>query len=186
MAELMAKAIDVNGGLTCKEARLLTAGVVPGGPGRLLSQVARLSPADRDLTARAIAAARTEDVRAAREMAQRIQYQWTTAKLAAAETLSDDDARNIKFAMRVPWQERVLASSGLSSTTNMSPGEMGAGRVDRRRFGLMVFYNSQDARVQGFKALIKTAVHHGLHYSANLIKEETLERFTLHWVAVLG
>lgn len=50
----------------------------------------------------------------------------------------------------------------------------------------MVFYNSEDARILGFKTLIKTAVHHGLHYSANLIKEETLERFTLHWVAVLG
>lgn len=74
IAELMAKAIDVNGGLTYKEARLLTAGIVPGEPGRLLSQVARLSPVDRDLTARAIAAARTEDIRAAREVAQRVQY----------------------------------------------------------------------------------------------------------------
>lgn len=67
-------AIDVNGGLTYKEARLLTAGIVPGEPGRILSQVARLSPVDRDLTARAIAAARTEDIRAAREVAQRVQY----------------------------------------------------------------------------------------------------------------
>ncbi|KAJ9316146.1 hypothetical protein DTO271D3_3722 [Paecilomyces variotii] len=50
----------------------------------------------------------------------------------------------------------------------------------------MVFYNSEDARILGFKTLIKTAVHHGSHYSANLVKEETLERFTLHWVAILG
>lgn len=186
MAELIAKAIDVNGGLTYKEARLLTAGVVQGQPGRLLSEAARLSPKDRDLTARAMAAARTEDVRAAREVAQRVQQRWTAAELAAAETLSDGDARNIKFAMRVPWQERVLASSGSSSTTDISPGEMGAGTVDTGRFGLVVFYDSEDARVLDFKTQIETAVHHGLHYSAHLVKEETFDRFTLHWVAVPG
>ncbi|KAL4995349.1 hypothetical protein BDV10DRAFT_174953 [Aspergillus recurvatus] len=88
--------------------------------------------------------------------------------------------------MRVPWQERVLASSGSNSTTDIFPCKMGAGTVDTGRFGLVVFYDAEDARVPDFKAQIETAVHHGLHYSAHLVKEETCDRFTLRWVAVPG
>ncbi|KAL1853810.1 hypothetical protein Plec18170_005202 [Paecilomyces lecythidis] len=164
----------MNGSLTYKEAHFLTAGVVDEQPGQLLRDAACLNPGNRDLMARAMAAARTEDVKAARVIAQRVQQQWMAAEPAAAETLSDEDARNIKFAMRVPWQERVLA---------MSSNEMG---VDMGRFGLVVFYNPRDAHVPDFKMEIETAVHHGLHYSPRRVKEETLNRFTLHWVAVSG
>ncbi|KKK24734.1 hypothetical protein ARAM_007176 [Aspergillus rambellii] len=186
MAELIAKAIDLNGGLTHKETHLLSAGVVPGQPGRLLSEVVRLSQEDRDLTARAMAAATTEDVRAARDIAWRIVSRWTAAELAAAETLSDDDARNIKYAMRVPWQEWGLASSSSSSTMDISSSAMGAGTVDMGCFGLVVFYNLEDARVPDFKKQIEMAVHHGLHYLAHRVKEETFDQFTLYWVAVPG
>lgn len=48
--------------LSHKEARLLTAGLVEGEPGRILSEVARLSPEDRDLKERAMHAAQLGDV----------------------------------------------------------------------------------------------------------------------------
>lgn len=96
--------------LSYKEASLLTAGIVEGQPGHILSEVARLTPEDRDLKARAMEAARTDDIRAARAVAQRVKQRWLAVELAAANALNDDDIRNIRFAMKVPWQEHVLQS----------------------------------------------------------------------------
>ncbi|KAE8319653.1 hypothetical protein BDV41DRAFT_570588 [Aspergillus transmontanensis] len=195
MDELIAKAIDSNNnnnnnndlslGLSNKEARLLTAGVVQGQSSRILSEVARLSPEDRDLKARAMEAAMTEDVWAAIEMAQRVRQRWIAVQLAAAKALSNDDIRNIQVAMKVPWQEHVLQSSstsaGDSSSGGQSLGEAGA------RFGLVVFYQKEGVgRLSEYKSQIGTAIYHGLHYSVSLIKDETRNRFTLHWVAVPG
>ncbi|KAK6838459.1 hypothetical protein RU639_000881 [Aspergillus parasiticus] len=178
MDELIAKAIDSNNnnnnnndlslGLSNKEARLLTAGVAQGQSSRILSEVARLSPEDRDLKARAMEAAMTEDVRAAIEVAQRVRQRWIAVQLTAAKALSNVDIRNIQVAMKVPWQEHSL-------------GEAGA------RFGLVVFYQEEGVgRLSEYKSQIGTAIYHGLHYSVSLIKDETRNRFTLHWVAVPG
>ncbi|KAB8240994.1 hypothetical protein BDV35DRAFT_401315 [Aspergillus flavus] len=205
MDELIAKAINSNNndnnnndlslGLSNEEARLLTAGVVQGQSGRILSEVARLSPEDRELKARAMEAARTEDVRAAIEVAQRVRQRWTAVQLAAAKALSNDDIRNIQVAMKVPWQEHVLQSSstsaGDSSSGGQNPGEAGA------RFGLVAFYQKEEEeggggggggvdRLSEYKSQIGTAIYHGLHYSVSLIKDETRNRFTLHWVVVPG
>jgi hypothetical protein len=185
MDELITKAInnssnDDDGsslsslGLSYKEASLLTAGVVKGQSGHILSEVARLSPEDRDLKAQAIEAARTDDIRAAREVAQRVGQRWLAVELAAAEALNDDDIRNIRFAMKVPWQEHVLQSS-----SNSTGG----------RFGLVIFFQKEEeeeGRLLEYKSQIGTALYHGLHYSSRLIKDETRDRFTLHWVAVPG
>ncbi|PIG89569.1 hypothetical protein AARAC_003185 [Aspergillus arachidicola] len=99
--------------------------------------------------------------------------------------LSNDDIRNIQVAMEVPWQEHVLQSSststGDSSSGGQSLGEAGA------RFGLVVFYQEEGVgRLSEYKSQIETAIYHGLHYSVSLIKDETRNRFTLHWVAVPG
>ncbi|KNG83795.1 hypothetical protein ANOM_007379 [Aspergillus nomiae NRRL 13137] len=147
--------------------------------GRILSEVARLSPEDRDLKARAIEAARTDDIRAARKVAQTVQQRWREVELAAAKALNDDDTRNIRFAMKVPWQEHVLQSVSAPAR----PGEAGG------RFGLVVFFPKEEeegGRLPEYKSLIGTAVYHGLHYSPTLIKDETRDRFTLHWAAVPG
>ncbi|KAF5859837.1 hypothetical protein ETB97_002389 [Aspergillus alliaceus] len=214
MDELIAKAINSNNnnnnedddddlslsfGLSNKEARLLTASVVQGQSGRILSEVAHLSPEERDLKARAMEAARTDDVSAAIEVAQRVRHRWTGVQLAAAKALSNDDIRNIQVAMKVPWQEHVLQSSSTSagdsssdpssssSSSGQGPGEAGA------RFGLVVFHQQEEeeeeeevGRLSKYKSQIRTAIYHGLHYSVLLIKNETRNRFTLHWVAVPG
>ncbi|KAB8229899.1 uncharacterized protein BDW43DRAFT_321770 [Aspergillus alliaceus] len=213
MDELIAKAINSNNnnnndddddylslsfGLSNKEARLLTAGVVQGQSGRILSEVARLSPEERDLKARAMEAARTDDVSAAIEVAQRVRQRWTAVQLAAAKALSNDDIRNIQVALKVPWQEHVLQSSSTSAgdsssdpSSSSSFGGQGPGEAGDR-FGLVVFHQQEEeeeeeiGRLSEYKSQIRTAIYHGLHYSVSLIKDETRNRFTLHWVAVPG
>ncbi|GKZ34235.1 hypothetical protein AbraIFM66950_004420 [Aspergillus brasiliensis] len=100
MGELVAKAINSSSlGLSYKEASLLTTGVlVEGQSGHILSEVARLSSEDRDLKARAMEAATTDDIRAAREVAQRVKQRWLEVELAAAEALNDDGIKNIRFS----------------------------------------------------------------------------------------
>ncbi|KAL6231889.1 hypothetical protein BDW75DRAFT_233224 [Aspergillus navahoensis] len=195
MGELVTKAINSsnnNGndndgfplsslGLSYKEASLLTAGV------------ARLSPEDWDLKARAMEAATTDDIRAAREVAQRVQQRWLEVELAAAKALNNDDIKNIWFTMKVPWQEHVLQSSSASARdsapgSDSGPGGQGPGEAGGC-FGLVVFYPKEEeegGRLPEYKSLIGTAVYHGLHYSPTLIKDETRDRFTLHWMAVPG
>ncbi|KAB8205700.1 hypothetical protein BDV34DRAFT_235067 [Aspergillus parasiticus] len=158
-------------GLSNKEARLLTAGVVQGQLGRILSEVARFSSEDQYLKARAMEAARTDDIRAAIEVAQRAWQRWT--------------AVNIQVAMKVPWQEHVLQSSSTSvgnsssdpsfssTSSGQGPGEAGA------RFGLVVFYQEEEeevGRLSEYKSQIGTAIYHGLHYSVSLIKDKTRDR----------
>jgi hypothetical protein len=60
-------------------------------------------------------AARTDDIRAAREVAQKVQQRWLAVELAAAQSLNDDDIMNSRFAMKVPWQEHVLQSTSNST-----------------------------------------------------------------------
>lgn len=165
MSELIAKAIHNGDALTYNEAHLMTGGVVRNQAGRLLAERARLSAADRDLTHRAAAAAMTEEMKAARTSAQAIQHRWNTAQNAAAEALSDDDIRNIRYAMRVPWQEHVL------------------GFPEGTVCGLVLFYMDVP-EWPVLKAQIETAIYHGLHYEARLMDEAAIAKFTLHWVAV--
>lgn len=178
--------------LSYKEASLLTAGVVKGQSGHILSEVVvHLSPEDRELKARAMEAATTDHFRAAREAARRAMKRWSDVKRAAANAPRDDDIRDIRFAMNVPWQEHVLQSSSASAHnstpgSDSGPGGQRPGKAGGR-FGLVVFYlkeEEQRGRVPEYKSLIGTAVYHGLHYSPRLIKDETRDRFTLHWVAV--
>jgi hypothetical protein len=60
-------------------------------------------------------AARTDDIRAAGEVAQKVQQRWLVVELAAAQALNDDDIMNSRFAMKVPWQEHVLQSTSNST-----------------------------------------------------------------------
>ncbi|KAK1144343.1 hypothetical protein N8T08_005495 [Aspergillus melleus] len=181
MDELITKALNNNInnnsslGLSRKEASLLTADVVEGESGRILSEVTRLSPEDRDLRERAMRAARSVDVRAAaaREVAQSVQ-------------------QNIRVVVKVPWQEHVLQTTSATSATDSASGS-GLGKSESgARFGLVVFYPKEEDEQKGggrlaeYKFQIGTALHHTLHYSATLIKDETRDRFTLSWVTVPG
>ncbi|KAL2811008.1 hypothetical protein BJX63DRAFT_444413 [Aspergillus granulosus] len=167
--------------LSHEEARLLSAGVirvVQNQGFKILSEVARLSPEDRDLKGRAMQAATTDDIRVANQVAWRVLGQWRRAQDAATETLNADDIRNIKVASKVPWQEHALQSSSTSA-------EVGG------RFGLVVFYREKEneeaggeSRLPSYKSQIGTAIYHSLHYSPLLVKDETRTRFALHWVAV--
>lgn len=89
-------------GLSYKEASLLTAGVVKGQSGHILSEVVRLSPEYRELKARAMEAARTDHFRAAREVAQRVMQRLSDVKWAAANALNDNNITNIRFAINIP------------------------------------------------------------------------------------
>ncbi|EED21182.1 conserved hypothetical protein [Talaromyces stipitatus ATCC 10500] len=157
---------DENLILTYSEAHLLTAGVVPGQPGRLLSERARLSEADRDLSHRAAAAAVTEEMKVARETAQEVQRRWRIAQGAAIESLNDDDVRNILFAMPVPWQERVIHSTSTDGSPSIS--------------GLVVFYDPE--RTAEYKSSVEKAVCNGLHYHPMSMDDKAIARFTLYWV----
>jgi hypothetical protein len=138
-------------------------------------------------------AARTDDIRAAGEVAQKVQQRWLVVELAAAQALNDDDIMNSRFAMKVPWQEHVLQST-LNSAGGSASGSGGQGPGGR--FTLVVFFQKEEeeeeeeeeegGRLLEYKSQIGTAVYHGLHYSSRLIKDETRDRFTLHWVAVPG
>ncbi|KAJ0423895.1 hypothetical protein BJY00DRAFT_277626 [Aspergillus carlsbadensis] len=167
--------------LSHEEARLLSAGVidvVQNQGFKILSNVARLSPEDRDLKDRAMQAATTDDIRVANQVALRVLGQWRRARDAATEALNANDVRNIKLASKVPWQEHALQSSSTSA-------EVGG------RFGLVVFYHEKEneepageSRLLSYKSQIRTAIYHSLHYSPSLVKDETRTRFALHWVAV--
>ncbi|KAL3441886.1 hypothetical protein BJX65DRAFT_287948 [Aspergillus insuetus] len=160
------------------EARILTVGVAGAVQKRTLEFInewARLSPDDRDIKQRAMKAAETDDVRAARKVAAGVQKRWSDVRHAAHEALNDDDTRNIRAAMKVPWQGHVLKGGGAP-------------------FGLVVFYSEnekceeregeEEGRLAAYKSQIGTAIYHALHYPISLVKAETRARFALHWVAV--
>ncbi|KAL2811814.1 hypothetical protein BDW59DRAFT_155469 [Aspergillus cavernicola] len=129
--------------LSYEEATLLSAGVLDAVQNQgfsILSEVARLSPEDRDLKDRAMQAATTDYIRVAKEVAWRVLEQWRRARDAAEETLNGDDVRNIKVASKVPWQEYVLQSSSTSAGGSGGEGPGGAGG----RFGLVVFYHENE------------------------------------------
>ncbi|KAL5358633.1 hypothetical protein BJX96DRAFT_146906 [Aspergillus floccosus] len=138
-------------------------------------------------------AATTDDIRASREVARRVMRRWLDVELAAANVLNNDDIRNIRLAMKVPWQEHILQSSLTSARDSASGSDSGPdgqrpGEADGR-FGLVVCYPKEEeegGRLPEYKSLIGTAVYHGLHYSPRLIKDEIRGRFILHWVAVPG
>ncbi|KAL2849888.1 hypothetical protein BJY01DRAFT_233407 [Aspergillus pseudoustus] len=190
---------DDNFGLTLplseKEARLLIVGVssaVQGQTFSILSEVARLSPKDRELKELAMQAARTDDVRIAREVATDVQQRRTAVRRAAAKALDSNDIRNIKVAMKVPWQEHVLQSSSTLTTSASDSGSSFGGRQGpseaEGRFGLVVFYPENEegggGRLSEYKSQIRTAIYHSLHYSPSLVQDETRNRFALHWVIV--
>jgi hypothetical protein len=148
---------------------------------KFINEIARLSPKDRDLKKRAIEAARANDVQAARKVAVAVQKRWDDVRQAAEEVMNNEDIRNIKAAMKVPWQDHVLGSSSTAGD----------------RFGLVVFCSekegedeqgagAREGRLASYKSQIETAIYHTLHYATSLVKAETRARFALHWVAVLS
>ncbi|KAL3487407.1 hypothetical protein BJX62DRAFT_246110 [Aspergillus germanicus] len=159
------------------EAGILTVGVAGAVQKRTLEFInewARLSPGDRDLKQRAMQAATTDDVQAARKVAAGVQKRWSDVRKAAREAMNDDDMRNIKAAMKVPWQDHVLKEGD-------------------DQFGLVLFYSKDEgqdeqgtgeSRLASYKSQIETAIYHALHYPISLVKAETRARFALHWVAV--
>lgn len=182
MTELVAKAIAIhnNGSaighstgtddlvLTYKEAHHITAGVVPGQPGRLLSYRVRLSKEEQDLTHKAVAAALSEEMKIAQEVAQAVQRRWWPAQKAAIESLNDDDSRNIRYAMRIPWQDQILKSASIDGSPSVS--------------GLVVFYDPE--RTEGYRSQVEQAVFNGMHYQPMSMDDRAISRFTLHWVEV--
>jgi hypothetical protein len=103
-------------------------------------------------------------MREARANAHIVQKRGLQASSAAAKFLNDDDMRHNRLAMMVPWQEQVL-----SDTEEVC--------------GLVCFYPDRDDCAV-FKEKIETAIYHGLHFRAERLKNETIAKFTLHWVKI--
>ncbi|KAL4887862.1 hypothetical protein BDV59DRAFT_189757 [Aspergillus ambiguus] len=164
-SELVRKAIYQRDSLSYHEAASLVNGLVPGEGGRWLRYLHRLSKADQDLLHAAMEAAWTEDIREARANARVVRKRGLQASSAAAEFLNDDDIRHNMFAMKVPWQEQVLSDT------------------DSEVCGLMGFYTDGEDWA-AFQEQIKTAVGHGLRYQPDMIKDEVVGKFTLHWVPI--
>jgi hypothetical protein len=142
----------------------VTAGVVPNQAGRLLSERVRLSSEDRDLVHRANASATTEELKAARANAQTVNSRRIAAQSAALDTYTDDDIRNVRYALRVPWQQHVL---DLTETSVCG----------------LVIYFLESPGTNTFKEQIENAIYHGLHFQPQLMNEAAVDKFTLYWVA---
>lgn len=164
-SELVRKAIDQRDSLSYHEAVLLVGGFIPGEAGRWLRYRSRLSEADQYLLHAAIDMAWTEEMREARANAHAVQKQGLQASSAAAKFLNDDDMRNNRLAMIVPWQEQVLLDT------------------ESEVCGLVGFYADREDWA-AFREQIETAAYHGLHYRAGRIKGEAIAKFTLHWVPI--
>jgi hypothetical protein len=164
LSELIKKAIENGDSLTYKESVIIAAGVDSAQNERLIHEVARLSAADRELLQRARAAATTEEMKRAQENACNGMKRWETIQSKASKTLSDDDVRNIRFALRVPWQEHVLSQTQMAIC------------------GLLIFFPRNMPEWPSFKEQIDMAVYHGLHSRPQIINEEIMVKFTLHYV----
>lgn len=161
-SELITKAIQNSDSLTYKEGHLVTAGVVPNQAGRLLDERMRLSPEERDLLHRANAAATTDHLKTAKENARTVNGRRHNAKSAAMKACTNNDLRNIRYALQVPWQQHVL---DLTETSVCG----------------LVIYFLEIPETAPFKEEIKTAIYHGLHLYPNLTNDATVDKFTLYW-----
>jgi hypothetical protein len=81
-----------------------------------------------------------------------------------SKTLSDNNNQNIQFALRVPWQEHVLSQIQIAIC------------------GLLIFFPRNLPEWPSFKEQIDTAIYHRLHSTPQVINEEILAKFTLHYV----
>jgi hypothetical protein len=127
----------------------VVAGVVDGQAGRLLNERVRLGEADRDLTHKASDAATTQELKDAQANARAVDQKLSDASAAASNFLNDDDQRNIRYAMHVPWQEHVL------------------GLTEAAVCGLVIFF-SDVPEWPSYKEQIQTAVQHCLHCTKTL------------------
>jgi hypothetical protein len=98
------------------------------------------------------------------ESACNVMKRWGNIQTEASKTLSDDDVRNIRFALRVPWQEHVLSQTQMVIC------------------GLLIFFPRNTPDWQSFKEQIDMAVYHGLHSRPQVINEEIMVKCTLHYV----
>ncbi|KAJ6072970.1 hypothetical protein N7467_011055 [Penicillium canescens] len=162
-SELVRMAIDHQDSLSYDEASLLLGGLIPGEAGRWLRYRLRLSEADQDILHTAYDATWTEELEEARANANAVQKTWNQDSSAAGKFLNDDDIRHNILAMTVPWQEQVLSDT------------------ESEVCGLVGFYPDRDDWAV-FREQIETAIYHGLHYRVQRIKNETIAKFTLHWV----
>jgi hypothetical protein len=162
-SEVVSKATRNRDSLTYQEAHLVVAGVVDGQVGRLLNERVRLGEADRDLTHKASDAATTQDLKDAQANARAVDQKLSDASAAASNFLNDDDQRNIRYAMHVPWQEHVLSLTEAAVC------------------GLVIFFPDVP-EWPSYKEQIQTAVQHGLHCTKTLVKESAIAKFALHWV----
>lgn len=164
MSELIAKAIEDS--LTYNEACLLIGGLVPGQSERLIDKHARLNKADRNLTYRAMEAATTDQMKSVMAAGSRVFGRWENLATAAFSTMDDNDYRNIIFAMRIPWQEHILAQKTPNS-------------------GLVIFRTSDvddDAQFASYKQQIEAAILHGFHLIPDQINEAIISKFRVHWI----
>ncbi|KAL4881074.1 hypothetical protein BJY04DRAFT_189841 [Aspergillus karnatakaensis] len=193
MDQLVQKAISSKDNrsirLSCRELDFLTPGGARKEFGRIISEVARLSPEDRVLKGRALNAVLAHDFGDIVAVVQREKDRRRSDERAAAQTLSFHDIKNICVSTRIPWQKHVLqsnsASAGDLGTGTGSGTGPGHGDEDRR-FGLVVFYpveEEKERRFLEYKPKVEQAVHNSLNYSHSLI-DETRDLFTLHWAAV--
>lgn len=164
LSELIKRAIENGDSLTYKESVIIAAGVDSAQNERLIHEAARLSATDCELWQRARAAATTEEMKRAQENARNVMKRWGNIQSEASKTLSNDDVRNIQFALRVPWQEHVLSQTQTAIC------------------GLLIFFPRNMPEWPSFKEQIDIAVYHGLHSRPQVINEEIMAKFTLYFV----
>ncbi|EED21510.1 hypothetical protein TSTA_087460 [Talaromyces stipitatus ATCC 10500] len=98
---------------------------------------------------------------------------WWTAQSEAVKCLNDDEIRNIRYAMRVSWQERVVQSIETQSTGGSPSGSSEHG----------ICFTIPE-RTSGCKSLVERTVYNGLHCVSVVVNEKAVAGFTLHWLEV--
>ena len=160
-SELVTKAVEHSESLTSKESTLVFRGVTAG---LRLNHRLRLSEAEKDLSHKAEAAAKTEDEVIAQKNALAAEQRWRAPHSAALEALSDQDMQLVKRALHVPWQQHVIES----------------GDVNREKAvcGLVLFHPSA-VDWSAYKEKIETGVLHGFSLHRSLVKAPIQAGFTL-------
>lgn len=160
-SQLVTKAVEHSESLTFKESTIVFRGVTAG---LSFGHRMRLSEAEKDLSHRAEAAAKTEDEVVAQKNALAAQQRWRVPQSAALKAFTSQDMQLVKKALHVPWQQHVIESGDVNR--------------DKAVCGLVLFHPSA-VDWSAYKEKIETGVLHGFSLHLGLVKPPIQAGFTL-------